>query len=77
MIVQQVHVMDVHFIFFYEHHLLVQLVIKIQMVIEHLSDHVNSVDKKYEKYPIRMCLFNRLSLLYERIFFIADIVYKI
>lgn len=54
MVVQRVLVMDVHSIFSYGHHLLVQYVIKVIKVIEHLSDHVNLVDKKFEKYLIRM-----------------------
>ena len=54
MVVQRVLVMDVHSIFSYEHHLLVQSVIRVTKVIEHSSDHVNLVDKKFEKYLIRM-----------------------
>ncbi len=56
MIVHQVLVMDVYFIFLYEHRLLVQYVMKIQMVFEHLLVLVNSVDKKFGKYLIRMLL---------------------
>jgi hypothetical protein len=69
MIVHQVLVMDVHFIFFYEHHLLVQHVMKMQMAFEHLLVPVNSVDKKFEKYHIRMFLkIQFFSLLLNQMF---------
>lgn len=61
MVVQRVLVMDAHSIFSYEHHLLVQYVIRMMEVIEHLSDHVNLVDKKFEKFLIRMYRFGLFS----------------
>ena len=60
MIVPLVLVMDVHSIFSYAHHWLVQYAMMPIKAIEHLSDHVNSVDKNYEKFLIRM-LFLKFS----------------